>query len=148
MPQDQDRPPPKVINPLRWSAVAFLWPRRYIDVDAVVDINLEAFSDRYSWRQDAWNGLRDIAKPVSETVADERGDCEDYALVAASCLLRRGADDVHIAACFKRVWGVPVPRHVVAIGGDAVYSSGIIHEMSLEEYLGQSDYWFALRRSV
>ena len=137
-----------MINPLRWSAVAFLWPRRYIDVDAVEDINLEAFSDRYSWRQDAWNGLRDVARPVRETIVDECGDCEDYALVAASCLLRRGVDDVQLAVCFECVWGIPIPRHVVAIENGAVYSSGIIHEMSLEEYLGQSDYWFALRRSV
>ena len=127
----------------RWTGFVYLAPRRYCDPAAAADLDIEAWSRRFDWRADAWNGWRDRAKPVADTIADARGDCEDYALVAASWALARNLP-VRLAFCLRGV----VPRHVVAVTDRRVYSSGAIHPGPLSDYLAATRYERALQRWV
>lgn len=144
-------------NPTRWTPWLYFFPQRYIDTVSVAEIDFPAWSDRYEWRQDGWNGLKDFAQPVQKTIETEEGDCEDYALVAASEMKRRGAESVYLGFCFKTYAGIPVPRHVVAASKDGadnyqeevVFSSGRrLYDTSKEQYVGSSQYQFAIWREI
>jgi hypothetical protein len=131
----------------RWTPFVVLRPRRYVGRGrqwAALDI--EAWSERYEWHEDEWNGWLDVARRPDDTVAAETGDCEDYALVAASWALARGRTPVGLGVCFDS-W-LPIPRHAVAYDRDRVYSSGEITAESLDEYVDRSEYTWAVRRRL
>lgn len=131
----------------RWAPFVYLRPDRYVDPDAVpADFDLVEWSEEFEWRQDPWNGFRDVAAPPAETIASATGDCEDYALVALSWALARGRGSLGIAFCFPS--RSPIPRHVVAFDDERVYSSGLVFEKSPSEWLADSRYARMLRRSV
>lgn len=131
----------------RWTPFVFIWPRRYIDrSETVRRLNFEKWSENFTWEQDEWDGWKDFAQTPQETLQSQRGDCEDYALLAASWSHARGRG-ASLAFCFPK--GSPVPRHVVAADDvKRVYSSGTIHKnTSLHEYIEDSDYdWFIERK--
>lgn len=131
-----------------WTPFTFLFPDRYVDTGSFWrSFDVESWSaDYYDWTQDDWNGLQDIAQPPRETVEAARGDCEDYALVAASWAVANDRNDVGIAFCIDSQ--VPWPTHVVAYDAERVYSSGTIREQSLDAYLDDSAYVRALRRPI
>lgn len=131
-----------------WTPFTFLFPSRYVDTgESVASLDLESWSRaEYDWVSDAWNGFRDFAKPPSKTLDDEEGDCEDYALVAASWALANDRPGVGLAFCIEKpkVW----PTHVIAFDDERVYSSGNISAESVESWLEGSDYDYALRRRI
>ena len=132
----------------QWTPLTFIAPSKYVDEDQFwAEFDLKAWaSRRYYWEQDPWNGIRDFAKRPKETVRDEEGDCEDFALVAASWALANGRKDVGLAFCWE--WPYPWPRHVIAYDTDRVYSSGHISEQTVDEWVAESKYAFSLSRQI
>jgi hypothetical protein len=133
----------------RWTPLAVLWPERYVsrDLDLWSAFDIEEWSRRgYDWVEDDWNGLLDFAKRPHETLADGAGDCEDYALVAASWALANDRHGVGVAVCWE--WPYPWPRHAVAYDDERVYSSGHITRESVEAYAERDGYLFCLRRPL
>lgn len=131
-----------------WTPFTYLFPSRYVDGgEAVASLDLESWSrTEYDWVSDAWNGFRDFAKPPTQTLDDEEGDCEDYALVAASWALANDRTGVGLAFCIEKpkVW----PTHVIAFDDERVYSSGNISGESVDSWLEDSKYDYALRRRI
>lgn len=132
----------------RWTPLTFVAPARYVDRDDWwQSFDLEAWSQsEYVWIQDEWNGYRDFAKYPRECVELGRGDCEDYALVALSWAVAHDRDGIGLGFCWDPPY--PWPRHVIAFDEERVYSSGYIHETSVDEWLADSKYSFVLRRRV
>ncbi|MFC6614478.1 hypothetical protein ACFQAS_05830 [Halopenitus salinus] len=132
----------------RWTPFTFIAPARYVDRDdwwQSFDL-LEWSRSEYSWREDPWNGVRDFARRPRECVETGRGDCEDYALVALSWAAAHDRDDVGLGFCWE--WPYPWPRHVIAFDDERVYSSGRVHETSVEEWTADSRYSYVLERRV
>lgn len=136
------------MNLHRWTPFTFLFPNRYVESDAYwADFTFQEWArEQYEWNQDSWNGFRDFATPPAETVRQDRGDCEDFALVAASWAVSNNRSDVGLGMCWEspRPW----PTHVIAYDSEFVYSSGNIHHMSVDEWIGNSKYDFVLQRQV
>lgn len=133
-----------MIDLRRLTAFVLVFPEWYLSTEPeVTEIDVEAFSERFTWEQDGWNGLRDIAADPVETVQTEAGDCEDYALVIASALVAQGADTVGLAYCYRRDTQT---GHVVAYDDTHVYSSGVIREESIEQYA--RDWNVSLERQI
>lgn len=133
----------------RWTPFAVLRPERYVSDDEALwsALDIEAWSRRsYEWDEDDWNGFIDVAKRPHETLADGTGDCEDYALVAASWALANDRPGVGLAVCWE--WPYPWPRHAIAYDDERVYSSGQVTEESVDEYAERDGYRFVLRRPV
>jgi hypothetical protein len=132
----------------RWTPLTALVPARYVDYDREWrDFDLRGWSsDEYEWTEDSWNGFRDFARRPADTVAEGRGDCEDYALVAASWAVGNDRPGVGIAFCWELPY--PWPTHVVAFDDERVYSSGNVVEASVSEWVETSRYDFAVRRRI
>lgn len=132
----------------RWTPFTFFMPNRYIDRSNFwIDFNLQKWSSEiYKWKQDSWNGYRDFAKRPAQTISDGEGDCEDYALVAASWALAQDHRGVGLGVCWKRL--DPRPRHVIAFDNEFVYSSGDIRQESVEEYISRSQYSYCVKRTL
>lgn len=132
----------------RWTPLTFLFPGRYVERGPFWStFDLEGWSRSvYTWTEDPWNGVRDFAGRPSKTVSRGEGDCEDYALVAASWALARGYEGVGIAFCWES--SRPWPTHVVAFDDERVYSSGDITRGTVDEWVADSTYAFALRRRI
>jgi hypothetical protein len=130
----------------RFSLVVFFLTHRYLDTEydwAAFDI--EAWSrTSYQWREDAWRGLHDVVQKPETTVATGRGDCDDYALVAASWATAVGRDDVGVALCGRG----PRILHMVAFDADRTYSSGDIYDTGPGAYLDRSEYTWIYTRLV
>lgn len=123
-------------------------PNRYVDRDDWWrTFNLEEWSrTTYVWTSDSWNGFRDFAQKPRACTESGRGDCEDYALVAISWAVAQGRDGVVIAFCWELPY--PWPTHVIAFDDERVYSSGDVDETSVDEWVHDSKYSFAVRRRV
>ena len=137
----------------RWSALAFLCPERFVEAGQWVDFDLRTWSrEEYKWRGEGWTPWNDTVQRPSETVLSGRGDCDDYAFVAASWALARDRPGVGIAVMGHYVGGVvPRPTHMVAYDdAPTVYSSGSIYDdMTVREYVDRfEDYDWYLARSV
>ncbi|PSQ10780.1 hypothetical protein BRC93_07970 [Halobacteriales archaeon QS_5_70_15] len=133
----------------RWTPFAVLRPERYVSEDGELrsSFDLKGWSRRtYDWVQDDWNGILDLAKRPDETLAAGEGDCEDYALVAASWALANDRSGVGLAVCWE--WPYPWPPHAIAYDDERVYSSGHVTEESVDEFKGREGYLFALRRPL
>jgi len=110
-------------------------------------LDIEEWSRRgYEWTEDDWNWLLDLAQRPHETLGSGAGDCEDYALVAASWALANDRPGVGLAVCWE--WPYPWPRHAIAHDDGRVYSSGRITEESGDAYVERDGYLFALRRPI
>lgn len=132
----------------RWTPLTFLFPDRYVDRDERWgEFDLTEWSeDVYEWTEDPWHGISDFARRPGETVDMGRGDCEDYAIVAISWAVANGREGIGLAFCWDLPW--PWPRHVIAYDDERVYSSGHTYEKSVDEYIDDSEYVFAVRRRV
>ncbi|MFD1686736.1 hypothetical protein [Halobellus litoreus] len=132
----------------RWTPLTYLFPNRYVDRDPFwAEFDFEQWSEStYEWTEDPWNGFRDFAQRPAETVSRGTGDCEDYSLVAASWMVAQGREGTGIAFCWEpsRPW----PTHVIAFEDGRVYSSGNITEGTLDDWIADSKYLFALKRRV
>ncbi|MFB6296013.1 MAG: hypothetical protein ABEH66_04130 [Halobacteriales archaeon] len=132
----------------RWTPLTYVAPGLFVDDGEFwADFDLEEWSrTTYEWTQDPWNGFLDVAKRPRETVADGTGDCEDYALVAASWAAAQGRNGIGLAFCWETPY--PWPRHAIAFDAERVYSSGSITESSVDDWVAQSRYVFSVRRRV
>lgn len=107
----------------RLTIHAFLRPRAFLEKDFKWDdFDIERWSEReYEWEQDPWFGLRDTVSMPSDVIRSGRGDCDDYAFVAASYLDATTDHDIKIVVQTDgRVW------HMVCYDAteERVYSSG------------------------
>lgn len=132
----------------RWTPLTFLMPGRYVDTDrdwTAFDL-VEWAREDYRWLRDRWNGFLDFAQSPAVTIERNRGDCEDFALVAISWALGNDRDGVGLGWCWelRRPW----PTHVIAFDEEQVYSAGSIWRTSVDEWLAESKYVFVLRRRV
>jgi hypothetical protein len=136
------------MNVRRWTPLTFVAPARYVDRDDLwQSFDFASWSQsEYVWEQDDWNGYLDIAKHPRECVEMGRGDCEDYALVALSWAVAQDREGVGLGFCWESPY--PWPRHVIAFDEERVYSSGTIHETSVDQWRADSRYSFVLRRHV
>lgn len=136
-----------MLNPTRLTPFVILWPHRYLgDEEFFEDFNFLEWNDEYKWEQDAWSGYRDVAKRPQRTVNTARGDCEDYALVAASWL-RANDRPATLVVLWRQ--GSFLGDHVVCYSENTVYSSGEIHwGTSLEKYVEDSEYVRYITREI
>lgn len=132
----------------RWTPLVFLRPGRYVSRDGFWrEFDLREWSDGdYEWTEDPWNGFRDFARRPADTVAGGVGDCEDYALVAASWAVARDRPGVGLGFCWE--WPYPWARHVIAYDDECVYSSGDVRRESVGAYVDRSQYDYCVRRPV
>lgn len=133
------------MDPRRWTMFTFASPGRYVPREEFwQEFDLHSWADEdYEWTEDPWNGYFDFAQHPRDTVSRGRGDCEDFALVALAWAAANGREGLGLAFCWE--WPYPWPRHVIAFDDERVYSSGNIRECSVEEWVEDSDYRFALR---
>lgn len=132
----------------RWTPFVMLRPGWYVSRDGFwegFDL-FEWAASVYEWTEDRWNGFLDVARHPERTVSEGRGDCEDFALVAASWALARGNDGVGLGFCFE--WPRPWPTHAIAYDDARIYSSGYISEVAVGEWLDNSKYDYCLRRPI
>jgi hypothetical protein len=118
----------------------WLWPHRYIQCShewLAFDL-FEWSQTEYEYRRDPPGFWNDRAQRPEETVERNDGDCEDYALVAASWACSHGRD-VGLAVTGHSRYGVPVPTHMVAFDDTYVYSSGVIRDQSVPEFVATSE---------
>lgn len=136
------------MDPRRWTPFTFIAPSRYVNPDDRWEsFDLEEWSrSDYDWTRDLWNGFRDFAQRPPDCVDTGRGDCEDYALVALSWAVANDRDGIGLGFCWDPPY--PWPRHVIAFDDERVYSSGTIHETSVEEWRIESRYSYVLKRRV
>lgn len=132
----------------RWTPLTFVAPEWYVDSASFwSDFDFKQWSrTSYEWREDPWNGLRDFARRPQETVTTGAGDCEDYALVAASWAIAQGHDGVGLAFCWEPPY--PWPRHAIAFDEERVYSSGTISKKSVDQWVEDSKYAFFVSRRI
>ncbi|MFC6990094.1 hypothetical protein ACFQJD_17815 [Haloplanus sp. GCM10025708] len=133
------------MKPTRFSLLVFFLTRRYLDTAYDWDrFDIEEWSrNRYEWTQDPWNGLNDFVQEPATTIETGTGDCDDYALVAASWATAVGRDGVGLGLCGRG----PRIRHMIAFDADRSYSSGDIYSTGPGAYLDRSEYtWIYTRR--
>lgn len=113
-----------------------LFPRRFIDPSGWDEFDLQEWSeDVWEYEPDGPFIWHDTVTPPEDTVVSGRGDCDDYALVAAHWALANERPYVGVATMGPFKMGVPVPRHMVAFDLALTYSSGDVHAMNLTEYV-------------
>lgn len=131
----------------RWTYFVYVFPSHYVEESRKWrERDIEAWSeDHYFWQQDEYNGLKDFAQKPEKTWRTCRGDCEDYALVAASCLTSSG-HNVSICFCGSNL----LAEHVFCYDRDTctIYSSGKIIDSILLEYIADSEYSWVKPRHV
>lgn len=132
----------------RWTPLTYLRPAAYISRGPFWEtFDLESWSRfRYHWDSDPWNGYKDFAQRPETTVSDGRGDCEDYALVAASWAIAQGRGPVRLGFCWEK--GNLHPTHAVCDDGQRIYSSGELYDDRPDEYLEWAPYDHILWRTV
>jgi len=126
---------------LRHSFIAFLFPHFFVGEGK--QINIEEYNKRYDWKQDPLNGLLDHAQKPSTTIEKSTGDCVDYAFLVLST--KKDEEDVYLVICLNKFL---FPRHMIVWDGKGVYSSGVIHEKTLDEYIDDSKYEYSVKRKV
>ena len=121
----------------RFSVLAWVFPGRFIENrERWRDFDLESWSaESYEWVSDGPGLWRDRVRYPSDTVSGGKGDCDDYAVVAASWARSNGRSRVGLAVCGHTVAGFLVPTHMVAVDSRRVYSSGEMYDLSPLEYV-------------
>ncbi|NEU58616.1 hypothetical protein [Halorussus sp. MSC15.2] len=126
----------------------FAFPDHYVERSAYwADVDLVRWSKQtYEWTRDDWSGVRDFAQSARRTYETGRGDCEDYALVAANVLASRDRSNLHFAIVSEGF----LPEHFVLYDAvdQQVYSSGRIYDATLSEYLDESRYVRRVTRRI
>jgi transglutaminase-like putative cysteine protease len=106
----------------------FIWiaPWWFVETDpefAVVDLARWG-EEKYDWTQDPLGGAIDTVRYPRDVLETGDGDCEDYAVFAASVLASRGVEDLAFVSCTKG-W---IPDHTVLYADGNVYSNGTIYK--------------------
>ncbi len=135
----------------RFSVWFLLFPRLFLNTEYTWDeFDIVSWSaTEYEYQADPLFGLWDIVQPVPETLTSGAGDCDDYALVAASYLYATTDHEislgVHIGVTTR-----PGKGHLTVYDHTAekVYSSGVIYPDTFEEFTARSEYDLHFRRSI
>lgn len=134
---------------VRPTADFVLRPQRYLETDRDwSDFDFDVWSYKtYDWEQDDWNGLKDTVQTVTLTIETGAGDCDDYALVAASYLKSETNHDCEIVALYSKFFR---RGHLIVydISDETVYSSGSIFDKTLDEYVARSAYHWTINRKI
>lgn len=129
----------------RWTPLVFMAPGKYLDTEYDWrSFDLESWSNYFTYEPDGWNGLNDTTDPPRRTIRREKGDCDDYALVAASWLLGNN-HSAKLVYCYKP-W--PFQAHLIAVGNGKTYSTGQIRTQTPAEFLEKSRYTRSLTRRL
>lgn len=125
----------------RWSALVFLFPERYVEPAGFEDFDLHEWSrETFEWRREGQWPWQDTVQETAETLLSGRGDCDDYALLAASWSLAHGHTGVGLAVMGHYAAHVlPRPTHMVAYDAVHVYSSGRIVRGTPQAFVADSD---------
>jgi len=121
--------------PFSWMVWSF--PNRYVEESyrwRTFDLH-DWSRNEYEWKADPPGLWNDRVQRPSDTVRKGTGDCDDYALVAASCSVSKGRRGVGLAVMGHYNWGVPVPTHMIAYDRHETYSSGRIRHESPDEFV-------------
>ena len=118
-------------------------PRRYLE--PVPAFDAEAIAANWRYRRDPLWGLWDVAHAPSEVMKYERGDCVDYARLAASWVFHHTERPLALYI-LGRVHNPP--GHLVAVDGEHVYSTGHVYDLSIEEYAARTDRILGVRRGI
>jgi hypothetical protein len=132
-----------------WGPFLFLRPEEYVDPEAIGELDMVTWSDDYyDYKRDrGWWIFGDWIQEPKETILRGKGDCEDYAIVAASWNLREGKD-VWFGWMWEGVWP-PYPTHVIAFTDRSVFSSGrIFWDTDVSEYIEMTKYTHYVSRKV
>lgn len=124
----------------RRSLKLLLRPTEFVEPEKIPDgFNLD------EWRQDFfWVEERKISavKPISMTLEEMRGDCEDFAAVAVASMKKNNFDTVSYGFFWRE--GQLLPTHVTANGVQneepVVYSNGQKWLMGPEEWKDETGY--------
>lgn len=129
----------------RATILFFLFPSLFTEEKSKwADFNLANWSrEQYQWKQDPWNGFLDYVSKPQNVIDGGGGDCDDYALLASSCLKSRH-EEVQIAFC----WNWKFNMHMVAFTEQEVYSSGSIIQKQIGDYISESEYTNYITREI
>lgn len=120
--------------------------RDYLDPQATKDIDIEKFTQEFTWEQDEMNGLYNTVDPVQRSVRRKRGDCKDYSAVAMSWVLQHTnkRPKIVVHAPDKLDYG-----HINAQAGQTVYDvSGVYKQTTPEEVVESSDLFVLYKRKI
>lgn len=133
-----------------WGPFLFLFPQSYINPQRTTDIVLPRWSvDDYTYNSDeGWWLFGDWIQTPNDTIERGTGDCEDYAIIAASWAIENNVGNPRLAWLWEG-WWPPYPKHVVAYTDDIVFTSGdILDNTTIDEYVEQTDYTHYVSRSL
>ena len=125
------------------TALFLAAPRRYLE--QVPGFDPYDFEDSWSYQADPLWGLWDVARNPHDVITQGRGDCVDYARLAASWLFFHTDHPIALYV-MGRIHNPP--GHLVAYDGECVYSTGTVHEMSIERYSAETGRIIVLRRGI
>lgn len=134
------------IPPLhRLALLVVARPKWYLDLDHDwSDFDLERWSyAEYQYEPDPLGGAADFLTPPAEMLEDPAGDCEDYAMVAASYLYAETDHDLSIVWLYRWPPRIRGPSaHLIAYDAteQIVYSNGRVLHLSLSEYEEERPY--------
>lgn len=132
----------------RHTILFFLFPKRYINRTLFMSETAFKYwsSEKFEWKQDPLWGLLDhVKRPRYLLKPPYQGDCVDYAAVSLGYIYNTDSETAGIAVCFNKFG---FPKHIIAYDDTHVYSSGVITQESVSEYIEESDYLFSVRRPV
>ena len=118
-------------------------PKRYLT--PVPEFRPYDFEERWSYQQDPWYGMLDIARHPHDVIESGKGDCVDYARLASSYLYYHTDRPISLYIAFR--WNNP-PGHIFATDGERVYSTGSVYEETPEEYGRRTNRAIMFRRTI
>ena len=125
------------------TAVFLARPRRFLT--PVPDFDPSALAARWQYQADPLWGLWDVARDPHTVIEHARGDCVDYARLAASWVYHH--TDRPLALYVMGRFHNP-PGHLVAYDGRYVYSTGRIHDETIREYSVRTGRIVVVRRGI
>lgn len=126
----------------------YIFPCWFVDDIDVDDWSLVDWSEGvYQWKDDPWNGYKDVVQPAAVTKRTGTGDCDDYAALVISYLIQTTDDELSLVFMFSPL---EARGHVIVYDETAqiTFSSGNITGESLESYKERSSYRWFFERSV
>lgn len=130
----------------RNAADYVLNPRNHLNPQATEDIDIDTFTEEFTWESDEMNGLYNTVDSPDRTVRRKRGDCKDYSAVAASWILQNTNQrpKIVVYAPGKVAYG-----HINVQSGGTVYdASGVYRQTTPKEFVSSSDLFVLYKNQV
>lgn len=122
------------------TMLAMLYPPLALNPDAIPR-TFDPKSFNFNWTRDPLSGFLDVVRPVEETLNSHSGDCDDAAFLVASWAEKEGME-WELGILFNTV----LPRHMVVVTEDFVYSNTTSMRVDFEEYVKNSRYNWGFKR--